>query len=260
MKTINCACPRCGKQTTEYDENKWTCLLCGNKFVIKEEAPINYNTSFNINSDTLYDLDVNNKKEFEIKEEEVIIGYKDELNNNEFARIKKFYLRSFQIIFAPLSLLILINTFSHKEYTSSILVCVVFSFLMSGFLFGFFAFITIIFYKVFLQKGVPIYGAIKVVYSYCPYCNKILHSYKENDMEQFTYWSFGLTHCRHCGKQFVIQEGVSYGINGKSPLPPPLPSPLLLNWSKVKSMSDKEIADLAKNIDYETFKNIISSK
>jgi DNA-directed RNA polymerase subunit RPC12/RpoP len=35
------ACPRCGKQATEYDEKKWQCLHCGTKFLYEEpKAPI----------------------------------------------------------------------------------------------------------------------------------------------------------------------------------------------------------------------------
>jgi len=61
MKIINCACPKCGKQTTEYDNDKWTCLHCGNKFVIKPEAEthINNNNFTDIHSDALFDIDPN---------------------------------------------------------------------------------------------------------------------------------------------------------------------------------------------------------
>jgi hypothetical protein len=41
MPVISMACPKCGKQATEYDCDKWQCLYCGIKFVYKEEkAPI----------------------------------------------------------------------------------------------------------------------------------------------------------------------------------------------------------------------------
>ena len=29
MPVYDMKCPRCGKQSTEYDENKWQCLTCG---------------------------------------------------------------------------------------------------------------------------------------------------------------------------------------------------------------------------------------
>ncbi len=39
MPVILMACPKCGKQATEYDDNKWQCLHCGVKFVYKAEQP-----------------------------------------------------------------------------------------------------------------------------------------------------------------------------------------------------------------------------
>lgn len=32
MPVVSMNCPVCGKQATEYDENKWQCLYCGGKF------------------------------------------------------------------------------------------------------------------------------------------------------------------------------------------------------------------------------------
>lgn len=41
MPIVPMACPKCGRQATEYDDNKWQCLHCGIKFVYKEEkAPV----------------------------------------------------------------------------------------------------------------------------------------------------------------------------------------------------------------------------
>ena len=39
MAGFDVKCPKCGKQSAEYDENKWECLHCGNKFVYREESP-----------------------------------------------------------------------------------------------------------------------------------------------------------------------------------------------------------------------------
>ena len=51
-------CPKCGKQSTEYDENKWQCLYCGNRFVYKEESPT-YQSQTNVHLETnsLFDLE-----------------------------------------------------------------------------------------------------------------------------------------------------------------------------------------------------------
>ncbi len=41
MPVISMACPKCGKQATEYAPNKWQCLYCGRKFLYEEtKAPI----------------------------------------------------------------------------------------------------------------------------------------------------------------------------------------------------------------------------
>ena len=60
MSLYDMSCPKCGRPATEYDENKWQCLHCGNKFVYKAEpAPtITTNTSVSIVPSALYDIDV----------------------------------------------------------------------------------------------------------------------------------------------------------------------------------------------------------
>ena len=40
MPVYNMACPKCGKQSTEYAEDKWQCLHCGNRFIYKNEAVV----------------------------------------------------------------------------------------------------------------------------------------------------------------------------------------------------------------------------
>ena len=51
-------CPRCGKQSTEYDENKWQCLHCGNRFVYKEESPTYHSqTNVSIQGSSLFDVE-----------------------------------------------------------------------------------------------------------------------------------------------------------------------------------------------------------
>ena len=51
-------CPKCGKQSTEYDENKWQCLHCGNRFVYKEESPTYHSqTNVHLETSSLFDLE-----------------------------------------------------------------------------------------------------------------------------------------------------------------------------------------------------------
>jgi hypothetical protein len=61
---VNMACPKCGGQATEYDEKKWSCLRCGNKFVF---APIQPSHTFvqsnvHIQGQATFELDAANSK------------------------------------------------------------------------------------------------------------------------------------------------------------------------------------------------------
>ena len=58
MPVYDMKCPRCGKQSTEYDENKWQCLHCGNRFVYKEESPTYQSqTNVSIQGSSLFDVE-----------------------------------------------------------------------------------------------------------------------------------------------------------------------------------------------------------
>lgn len=63
---VNMACPSCGGQSTEYDEHKWTCLKCGNKFIYAPVSPPqtqNYvQNTVNVVGQPTYELDVQNAK------------------------------------------------------------------------------------------------------------------------------------------------------------------------------------------------------
>jgi len=36
---IDMSCPKCGKETTEYQQNHWQCLKCGVKFIYDPSQP-----------------------------------------------------------------------------------------------------------------------------------------------------------------------------------------------------------------------------
>jgi ribosomal protein L37AE/L43A len=63
---VNMACPSCGKQATEYDEHKWSCLHCGNKFVfVPPTSPQTNNyvqSTVNAVGQPTYELDVQRAK------------------------------------------------------------------------------------------------------------------------------------------------------------------------------------------------------
>lgn len=59
MPFFSAACPKCGKQSTEYAEDKWLCLDCGNKFIYREEKKLTQvNSSLNIYGDGLYEFEI----------------------------------------------------------------------------------------------------------------------------------------------------------------------------------------------------------
>jgi len=61
---VNMACPKCGGQATEYDENKWSCLRCGNKFIFAPEQPSQtiVQSNVNIQGQATFELDAANIK------------------------------------------------------------------------------------------------------------------------------------------------------------------------------------------------------
>lgn len=60
------SCPHCGKPATEYDQNKWSCLHCGRKFIYAPEvAPVTNNsvqTTVNVVGPSTYELDITGAK------------------------------------------------------------------------------------------------------------------------------------------------------------------------------------------------------
>jgi DNA-directed RNA polymerase subunit RPC12/RpoP len=61
---INMACPKCGGQATEYDENKWSCLRCGNKFLYAPAQPSHTYVQSNVHvqGEATFELDTKNAK------------------------------------------------------------------------------------------------------------------------------------------------------------------------------------------------------
>ncbi len=61
---VNMACPKCGGQATEYDEHKWSCLRCGNKFIYAPVQPSHtyVQSNFHIQGQATFELDTKNAK------------------------------------------------------------------------------------------------------------------------------------------------------------------------------------------------------
>ncbi len=65
----NMACPKCGGQASEYDEHKWACLKCGNKFLFTPPTPSQtyVQNTVNISGQPTFELDVRRFKPPAIK-------------------------------------------------------------------------------------------------------------------------------------------------------------------------------------------------
>jgi len=61
---VNMACPKCGGQSTEYDDKKWSCLRCGNKFVYEptQASHTLVQSNVHIQGQATFELDVENAK------------------------------------------------------------------------------------------------------------------------------------------------------------------------------------------------------
>ena len=61
---INLACPECGGQATEYDEKKWSCLKCGNKFIYAPTQPSHtfVQSNIHIQGQATFEIDARNAK------------------------------------------------------------------------------------------------------------------------------------------------------------------------------------------------------
>jgi Zn finger protein HypA/HybF involved in hydrogenase expression len=56
---VNVACPKCGGHAIEYDEKKWSCPFCGNKFVLADNPSHTFvQTNVQIQGHASFELDV----------------------------------------------------------------------------------------------------------------------------------------------------------------------------------------------------------
>jgi hypothetical protein len=56
---VNTACPKCGRQATEYDDGKWSCSFCGNKFVLAADPGRTFvQSNVHIQGQAAFELDV----------------------------------------------------------------------------------------------------------------------------------------------------------------------------------------------------------
>ncbi len=238
---ISLACPSCGKQATEYDENKWSCLHCGNKFVfVPPTSPQTNNyvqNTVNVVGQPTYELDVQRAKpakpiiktqyehnpeafsyppELFLGVEEIDIGHLGYGTQNLQKAVERNH--NSKIIWTFWSILFGILTFFGLTAGSWLLICIfpaAISVINLCIRFRDTKKINLLLKKTemkrqgFEQQKIDFEARKneKITVGYqpiCPFC-----SAEVNDI------STGLTHCHKCGKQFHYSNERSYPIKLK---------------------------------------------
>ena len=227
MAVHNMACPNCGKQATEYDEDKWQCLHCGNKFVYKIEPTPVFNTSINVVGSPLYDVEVgatNNKP--------VMVpwlslyDFEDDIEIQRLRKQQNIFGLLFCLVsplFAPLLLVLgrLLGGFvawlDPAGNTLAIrtvwLLASLFEVLVVVVAFVW-RFPTARARKKYLQN-LKVQVSTKV---FCPYCKKLYETFavvRRVGRRVESLHIHHLTHCKECGKQFLMDGLNSYCIKFK---------------------------------------------
>lgn len=218
---INMSCPKCGAQASEYDEHKWQCLKCGNKFILSPEAPSHtyFQNTVNIHGRAMYELDVSTVRhavtkivragEYEPETFEAkFTTYNTELSECQRAVMKQ---KVQTIVWTIVSVI------------SGIIAGV----LAVNLAMGTIAVVSAVFAWKQFQKMMSSRHRIQQIENgiadlkleeqqemsigydiLCPHCQNLFESVVGPDAVS----PEGLVHCLKCGKQFFIQEGDSYPV------------------------------------------------
>jgi len=236
---INMACPKCGKQTTEYDEKKWSCLYCGNKFVYAPIQPSHtlIQSNVHIQGQATFKLDVENAKSSTAKMARMIEHDPDhfgktiskntrdivEINRGISShKIKKLIAQIIIILMGPLmalAALVAIVAIASKDFGPSGLVPLIFlSMLMLWPVLMFLSY-----RKQIRQDNLLIQSLQQATaslkrqnlmdtkvgdYLVCPHCEAALEYVPLNSPPPVD----GLKHCLKCGSQFFVSGLISYPV------------------------------------------------
>ena len=233
-------CPKCGKQSTEYDENKWQCLHCGNKFVYKEESTTYQSqTNVNIQGSSLFDVEPYDSGNERLIEEPHSNRHPLE-DDLELKRLKAY--RGCGVGCAGFFLFMVLSAAYHQQlpFGGMMLLSVLT-------LVGIFSTRAV---HSKLEKRVSKFNEIGVVgwIALCPYCKEEQSSYYDEEVvpseskvlqkvqHALTRWSTarlsqlpsaspqpaatavrddhtsGPAHCTSCGKQFMLLKGKAHVI------------------------------------------------
>ncbi|MCG3147922.1 MAG: hypothetical protein PCFJNLEI_01363 [Verrucomicrobiae bacterium] len=235
---VNMSCPKCGGQASEYDEKKWRCLKCGNKFIYAPEAPSQtfVQSNINIHGQAAFELDVQNAKEpvpktvnrFEHDPNYFYLTYAEIVKNIDACRKRlsshkgsKLIALSLSIVFGVLAGFYAVRVFQKhalgEEKASpfpAIIFCIITGLTIRAFLINrreIREHISLL--QRYQQKIANLDLEKQEVitvgnYTLCPYCDTVF-DYVESDNPPV---QDGLKHCLGCGKQFCIAHGNSYPV------------------------------------------------
>lgn len=239
---VNMACPKCGGQSTEYDDKKWSCLRCGNKFVY-EPTQANHTliqSNVSIQGQATFELDVAKSKPPVPKLVKMIDYDKSYFGNqivdksNEISNRKKlkypFYILQAVclcacVLFALLEIVCIISIVFYSDGTSS----AISNTFVLLFLFSLIAASVLLFLK-FRKKvneqDLIIKNYQEIIYSLqqanlgdtkignyiiCPHCENEFEYIHLNAIPPID----SLKHCLSCGRQFFTSGLTSYPIMHK---------------------------------------------
>jgi ribosomal protein L37AE/L43A len=238
----NMACPKCGGQASEYDDHKWSCLKCGNKFVFTPESPSQtyVQSTVNIHGQATYELDVKNAipavtksmKRLAVEPDYFREAYTEQCNVISKLRAAIMKDKVYKIVWLCASILfglfaviaiwevlviIFRSTDDGQDHTDALAMC---------FVTGVPALICLLFW--FNKRRViriaetqqQAWGRSKATlemqktedvtvgsYILCPHCETV-YEYVEINKAGIE----GLKHCLGCGKQFFTTRGYSYPV------------------------------------------------
>jgi hypothetical protein len=239
---VNMACPKCGGQATEYDDKKWSCLRCGNKFIYAPVQPSHtfVQSNVHIQGQATFELDAKNAKPPVPKTAKIdnltksitenthrIAGINRRISSHKV--IKRIALYFTVLIGGPGLMVIivaLVGSFSDKDFPGDggenvgflLVLCTVLGMLLIGPVAAFVIFRN----KIrednsLMQKLQQTISSLEQQnladtkvgeYVICPYCENAAHYVPLNSPPPVE----GLKHCLKCGRQFFTSGLNSYPV------------------------------------------------
>ena len=211
MPIYEMSCPKCGKQSSEYDENKWKCLSCGNKFMYKDERVTQHlNATVSIQESTLFDVEPWDAS----CETPIIESYKDVHSMNAWktaTRKSKDYPDWFVLSLPLTGILFFLGIIGTLETSGAGAACLVL---------GVMVFVGSVTSVIAQKRGwkqraeemkesIPVLMKTVGWIALCPYCGKEHSRYMERERANLSS-SSSTTHCSSCGKQFFLLNGKSH--------------------------------------------------